>query len=93
MTAAGEAAEAVGLPGHAHQAADVRLRHAEPSTTPATSACCRHARLGEPVDHEDFDAWHRLDPRRRGFRMPTLLADGAWDTETRRLDAAAPGPA
>ena len=69
------------LAGHAHVEAERRLDHTVALNTPASSSECRHAQLGEPVDHEDFWSSHVFDPTRHGFRMLTLKPDGAFETQ------------
>ena len=68
------------LAGHAHQELERRGRYAALLTTPATSAQCRHAQRGVPVDHEDFWASHEFDADRHAFRMLTLRSNGEVDT-------------
>ena len=40
-----------------------------------------HAQLGESVDHEDFEACHRVDGTKHGYRVLDLLPDGEIRTE------------
>jgi Icc protein len=68
------------LAGHSHQQLERQARYAALLTTPATSAECRHAQRGAPVDHEDFWASHEFDAARHAFRMLTLRSDGNVDT-------------
>jgi 3',5'-cyclic AMP phosphodiesterase CpdA len=71
------------LAGHSHQELERRGRYAALLTTPATSAQCRHAQRGDPVDHEDFWASHEFDADKHAFRMLTLRSNGRVDTRIR----------
>lgn len=68
------------LAGHGHVDLEQRHGHTAIFVTPSTCSQLWHAQPGEAADHEDFEASHRFDPSRYGFRMIALGDDGALES-------------
>lgn len=76
------------IAGHTHTVSEVDAGGHVQFTTPSTFAQAIHAQLGEPVDHDDFWASHRLDGTKQGFRILDLSSQGEIKSQVRWVDCA-----